>query len=152
MASFSFGPFSSVLSKDVPSVNGSQDKFEGGIKEEEEEETQNPLSAFSEQTGETALRQVQFLASKVAESTAVAEGESRKKNISKSDSKEISGIGGVVYNNVNFNKKMAGSTAPIRPSILDPDLQVSTSAKREDQVWAALANLELDSKSVHVVS
>lgn len=99
------------------------------------------LSDWSSKAGDSALRQVQFLASKVAESTAAADG---NKIITKDASKTVRGIGGVVYNNPEYNKNMDQNYEVT--SILNPNMEISTSAKREDQVWMALANLELDSK------
>lgn len=108
----------------------------------------SPLGEWSAKTGNTALRQVQFLASKVAESTAAAEDKGTK-FVGKNGPKSVRGIGGVVYNNPEFNRGvLSGDEASSSGnSILSPSLEISTSAKREEQVWTALANLELDSKS-----
>jgi hypothetical protein len=102
---------------------------------------QTPLSNWSGETGDSALRQVQYLASKVAESTAATEG--RKK--AKSDSKSVAGTGGRVYNNAKYN---GGASKAQSSRNLQPDApSVSSNLKQEDQVWTALANLELDSKT-----
>jgi len=122
-------------------------------------------SDWSSRAGDSALRQVQMLASKVAESTAASEEKSgiprssRRKRRSKSSattsSKMVGGIGGVVFNNPEYNRNMDENTAggaiykrmqTDNESILNPDLEVLAGGKREDQVWVALANLELDSK------
>lgn len=103
-------------------------------------------SAFSEwsaKTGDSALRQVQFLASKVAESTAAGEEE---KFVGKQGPKSVQGIGGVVYNNPEYNRGVVKYDNEGGTSILNPTLEISMNAKREEQVWTALANLELDSK------
>ena len=100
---------------------------------------QTSLNGWSGKRGESMLQQVQYMASKVAESTAAAD---KRKKISKSDSKSVAGTGGVVYNNIKYNRG-----APITPGeSLTPNLELSANSKREEQVWTALANLELDSK------
>lgn len=104
-----------------------------------------PVSDWSGKTGDTALRQVQFLASKVAESTAGAE-EKKSKFVGKRGPTSVRGIGGLVYNNPEFNRGVRNEETTAESSILSPNLEISTSAKREEQVWTALANLELDSK------
>ena len=103
----------------------------------------SPWSDWSAKTGDSALRQVQFLASKVAESTAAAEEE---KFVGKQGPKSVRGIGGVVYNNPEFNRGVLRNEEGDGTSILNPTLEISMNAKREEQVWTALANLELDSK------
>jgi hypothetical protein len=99
---------------------------------------------------------VQVLASKVAESTAAGEGakmiKTKDKMMTKSASKMVQGIGGAVYNNPEFNRNMDDTGEYSRnvddedDSIVTPNLEMRTGGKREDQVWVALANLELDSK------
>ena len=89
------------------------------------------LSEWSAKSGDTALRQVQFLASRFV---GIAEP------------KSVQGTGGMVYNNPEFNRGVL-QNGEERASILSPNLEISTNAKREEQVWTALANLELDSKS-----
>ena len=103
----------------------------------------SPLEDWSGKTGDSALRQVQFLASKVAESTAA--GEQTSRYIDKAGSKFVRGTGGVVYNNPEFNRGM-GSNDGESSSTLNPNMEIKLNSKREDQVWTALANLELDSK------
>lgn len=136
VSSFSF-PFSSALteakvekSEEVP-INGSRGSYE--ITEEPD-----VLSDWSEKLGENALLQVKYLASKVAESTA----ESEEYEATQKDSMKVAGTGGVLFNNANFNqsKQKTGS------DLLRPDFEISSNAKREDQVWKALANLEVDSE------
>jgi hypothetical protein len=114
------------------------------------------LSDWSSRAGDSALRQVQVLASKVAESTAAGEGakmiKTKDKMMTKSASKMVQGIGGAVYNNPEFNRNMDDTGEYSRnvddedDSIVTPNLEMRTGGKREDQVWVALANLELDSK------
>ena len=146
--SLSFKPFSTVLSNAEPTVNGSKDKFEptanGSRDTFETKENKPRLSAWTEFAGDNALRQVTFLASKVAESTAAAEvGGTQIYD----ECVNVAGTGGVVYNNANFNKGVQnlGRTS----NIPRPNTQVTSNSKREDQVWTALANLELDSKFYH---
>ena len=97
-----------------------------------------PLEDWSSRAGDSALQQVQYLASKVAEST----GDDK----TVAPSKSVAGTGGVVYNNVKYNK---GAAASKSSSELKPDMALSPNSKREEQVWTALANLELDSKYMH---
>lgn len=122
-------PFSSAEPPEVASWTNPKKKREYNI--------QTPLKNWSGGTGDSALRQVEYLASKVAESTVAAEG--RKKT--KPDSKSA----GRVYNNVKYN----GRASKVQSStILQPDAQeISQSSKQEEQVWTSLANLELDSKT-----
>jgi hypothetical protein len=133
VTSLSLSPFSSVLSSTELPVNGSRHKLQA--------ENEGPLlSSWSEKAGESALRQVTFLASKVAESTEKGGATTFKKD----DNVNVAGTGGVVYNNANFNKgaQKTGSTA----DLLRPNLEVTPKSMREEQVWTALASLELDSK------
>ena len=134
---------------------------------QEEDEEENIFSSLSERAGNAALDNVQMLASKVAESTGgsrtISSNSPRgylrqsKARISKSDSATPGGTGGLVYNNKQYNtvtkeeavgQSTAPSTAqkPKESSSIAADLQVSPSSNKEDQVWTALANLELDSK------
>jgi hypothetical protein len=106
--------------------------------------TQSSWNDWSAKTGDSALRQVQNLASKVAESTAA--GEKVGKVVSKRGRKSVRGTGGVVYNNPEFNRGVLGDDESGESSILNPSLEIKVDSKREEQVWAALANLELDSK------
>jgi hypothetical protein len=107
------------------------------------------LSDWSSRAGDSALRQVQFLASKVAAS----EGEKRiarnKKN-KKNASKAVRGIGGVVFNNPEYNRNMDDNELSSRlmydEATMNSNLELRTGDQGEDQVWVALANLELDSK------
>ncbi len=109
-----------------------------------------PLSDWSAKTGESALRQVQFLASKVAETTAAADDEKLvEKFVGKGGSKSVRGIGGVLYNNPEYNRSVMRNEEGESSSLLDPTLEISMNAKREEQVWTALANLELDSKCLY---
>lgn len=103
------------------------------------------FSDWSSRTGDSALRQVQFLASKVAESTAA--GEKAGKVVGKSGPKSVRGTGGVVYNNPEFNRGvLLDNEKSDGDFILNPNLEIRVNSKREEQVWTALANLELDSK------
>jgi hypothetical protein len=144
--SWSLNPFSSVLSRIKPEakiqVNGSRDQPMQQIAPRE-----TPPKDWIGQTGETALRQVQFLASKVAESTSAAEGRDSK-TINRDDCKEVSGTGGLVYNNAQWNTQLATGGPANTAAVLPPSLEISPNSKREEQVWAALANLELDSKFI----
>lgn len=101
------------------------------------------FSDWSSRTGDSALRQVQFLASKVAESTAA--GEKAGKVVGKSGPKSVRGTGGVVYNNPEFNRGvLLDNEKSDGDFILNPNLEIRVNSKREEQVWTALANLELD--------
>jgi hypothetical protein len=107
--------------------------------------SQSSWSEWSAKTGDSALRQVQFLASKVAESTAA--GEKKGKVVGKRGRRSVRGTGGVVYNNPEFNRGPLGDADESdESSILNPSLEIKVNSKREEQVWTALANLELDSK------
>ena len=132
---------------------------------QDEADEENVFSSLSERAGNAALDNVQMLASKVAESTGgsrtISSNSPRgylrqaKARISKSDSATPGGTGGLVYNNKQYstiNKEEGGqstaaSAAPTtkESSSVAADLQVSPSSNKEDQVWTALANLELDS-------
>jgi hypothetical protein len=123
--------------------------------------------------GATALQQVQFLASKVSESNNAMDeskyslrrrrqirmqsandknsntpfNQRRKKANNKKNSQTNAndpvGQGGGVFNNAEFNTvAQKADTSKLKRS----DLEVSSSDQREEQVWTALANLELDSK------
>jgi hypothetical protein len=106
-------------------------------------ENQNPYSEFSGLAGESALQQVQFLASKVAESTAAAEGGTKRKTVSKDDSRFVRGTGGTIFNGRRLGSGKAMNKNNKNDNTL---LQVSSDSTNSDQVWTALANLELDSK------
>jgi hypothetical protein len=137
--------FSSVLSgKDPSTVNVSLDTFESdqsaasnyyqGTTQQQTE--RKSLSDWSEEAGINALRQVQTLASKVAESTdgnVVSDGTT--------EYSAVAGEGGTVFSKIS--REARGNTGG---SILRPNLEVSPKSKRQEQVWSALANLELDSK------
>lgn len=104
---------------------------------------------WSAKTGDSALRQVQFLASKVAESTA--SGQKFGKMVGKRGPKSVRGTGRVVFNNPEFNRGIIvpdeeSPSMSDEASILNPSLEIKVNSKREEQVWTALANLELDSK------
>jgi hypothetical protein len=113
--------------------------------------TQTFLGEWPGKTGEAALRKVQFLASKVAESTSAAE--ESKRNHKNSWAR---GTGGNVFDNPQVNgeniekddvnagvaKDMVIKTNTKR----DKDMVIKPTSKREEQVWIALANLEIDSK------
>lgn len=66
-------------------------------------------------------------------------------SVGKAASKYVQGTGGVVYNNPEYNSGMSREQTA-DSSILRPNLEIESNAKREEQVWTALANLELDSK------
>jgi hypothetical protein len=103
------------------------------------------LSDWSLRAGDSALRQVQRLASKVAESTAAAEEEStmtRNTKLTKGADKMVQGIGGAVYNNPEFNRNMDENEG----TVMNTNIDEGSGTKRQDQVWVALANLELDSE------
>lgn len=89
------------------------------------------LSDWSEEAGNNALRSVQRLASKVAESTAAGDGDGL------GNVQHVAGTGGEV-----FSKE--SKRARDKSSILRPALEVTPRSKRQEQVWSALANLELD--------
>jgi hypothetical protein len=126
------------------------------------------LNLWSGEAGATALRQVQFLASTASEST-YAKDESqfslatRRKNrmqINKNDRNnnmvrtkarrkqrkrnngDPVGEGGGVFNKAEFNTLAKEANVS---NLKRSDLEVSSTDKREEQVWTALANLELDS-------
>jgi hypothetical protein len=109
-------------------------------------DNQNPYSEFSGLAGESALQQVQFLASKVAESTAAAERGQKKKTVSKDDSRFVRGTGGTIFNNKKYN---TGKRLGVK-AMNDDTLQVSSDSTKSDQVWTALANLELDSTYIYL--
>lgn len=127
------------------------------------------MSSWSMSAGDTALRQVQFLASKVAESTDTSveanEGESLlgglRSRVMNRKQKKPSSLG--VFNNAEYNdytekeqqeqqqtqsKSSAGSSSvpeqAARMNNRRSRPQVSSNSKRDEQVWAALSNLELD--------
>ena len=135
--SFPFNtPFSSAHSPVITSWKNPKKK-----RDYISQDVQTPLRSWSGATGDSALRQVEYLASKVAESTAAAEG--RKKT--KPDSKSVTGTGGRVYSKVKYN---GGASKAQSSVILQPDAQgISRNSKQEEQVWTSLANLELDSKT-----
>ncbi len=115
------------------------------------------ISAWSMTVGDTALRQVQFLASKVAESTETAVDQNDvgegmfgdlKSRLFKQATKRTRSAD--VFNNAEYNEytekeksqqktpsSSLQNTRKVRP-------QVSSNSKRDEQVWAALSNLELD--------
>lgn len=115
--------------------------------------TQTILGDWPGKTGEAALRKVQFLASKVAESTSAAEESKRN---SKFSSKEGRGTGGNVFGNPQLNGERLekdGINAEVAKDMViktdskrDKDMVIKPNSKREEQVWIALANLEIDSK------
>jgi hypothetical protein len=112
--------------------------------------------------GDTALRQVQFLASKVSESTETSveanQGESMLGGLKNrifggnpTTKRRRSNTG--VFDNAEYNEYT--TTASQQPSNSQNQSQnngrlsqkrqkVSSSSKRDEQVWAALSNLELD--------
>jgi hypothetical protein len=140
-------PFSSVLSQGKleaeTRVNGSGDPLP-----QQTTTREAPPKDWIGKTGDAALRQVQSLASKVAESTAVADGRASK-TVNRSDRKDGSGTGGLVYNNAQWNTQLAeGGGKAKTAALLQPSLEISSNAKREEQVWAALATLEVDSKFI----
>lgn len=115
------------------------------------------MSAWSMTAGDTALRQVQFLASKVAQSTETSVdqndvgegmfGDMRTRLFKKTAKRTRSAD---VFNNAEYNEYTSKqqsqqsttnsslqNTRKVRP-------QVSSNSKRDEQVWAALSNLELD--------
>lgn len=94
------------------------------------------LTKWSEQAGETALRQVQAMASKVAEDAEIKDVDVWDQ-VDKNIPKNTAGTGGDV-----FSKRT--KQARDRSSLLHPNLQLSSRNKREEQVWSALRNLELD--------
>eukprot|EP00980_Cylindrotheca_fusiformis_P031115 scaffold25830_cov162-Cylindrotheca_fusiformis.AAC.16 len=88
------------------------------------------LSEWSEEAGLNALRSVQSLASKVAESTGAQESNLRMPQ-------SVAGTGGKVFS--QESKEVRDKS-----SIMRPALEVTPRSKRQEQVWSALANLELD--------
>ena len=130
--SLSLRPFSTILSSAANKQQNSANQV--GT-------TTTVENSWAERTGESALFGVQYLASKVAESNA-AYGDD--KPVTKAGSLYVSGSGGNVYNNVNFNMQKAGSTRS--GTISRPNLKISSKLNQQDQVWTALANLELDSE------
>jgi hypothetical protein len=135
-----FSSQNSVLTSKEPVVNGSSDKFEeqktvmskpGDVGKSNSHKRIKSLSDWSEAAGNSALRRVQSLASKVAESTASADEE----NIE--IPQHVAGTGGEVFS--KESKRVRDKS-----SILRPALEVTPRSKRQEQVWSALANLELD--------
>lgn len=135
-----FSSQSSVLTSNEPVVNGSSDKFDqdnsamskpGSVFQSHSNIRIKTLSEWSEAAGNNALRQVQSLASKVAESTAAGDEE----DVEMPD--HVAGTGGGVFNNES-------KRARDKSSILRPTSEVTRRSKRQEQVWSALANLELD--------
>lgn len=119
-------------------MNGSSDKFDqdksamskpGSVGQGHSNVRIKTLSDWSEAAGNSALRQVQLLASKVAESTAAGDDVELPHH--------VAGTGGEV-----FSKE--SKRARDKSSILRPTLEVTPRSKRQEQVWSALANLELD--------
>lgn len=132
----------------------------------QENDEQSHLTSLSELAGTSALDNVRMLASNLAESTGGSRTTSDKSaggylrrakaKISKSDSKSPRGTGGLVYNNEQYNTntkdemEQAVTKSPTKLSStaeteIVADLEVSPSSNKEEQVWTALANLELDS-------
>ena len=123
------------------------------------EKNKSELSSWSQTAGDTALRQVQFLASKVSESTETS--------VEKNDGESM--LGGLrarvfgtvfgntrrknkgVFDNAEYNEYLEKGTSQ-RLMLPDSSSQrgsnrrptVSSNSKRDEQVWAALSNLELD--------
>ena len=128
------------------------------------EKNKSELSSWSQTAGDTALRQVQFLASKVSESTETS--------VEKNDGESM--LGGLrarvfgtvfgntrrknkgVFDNAEYNEYLDKGQRQLQTSqrLMLPDSSsqrgsnrrptVSSNSKRDEQVWAALSNLELD--------
>ena len=132
----------STLLSSKETVNGSKDTFEQsqptqnveGVQEDQDvisSKNQRTMSDWAEETGNSALRQVQALAAKVAESTDGNYEEMNKSNA-------VAGTGGVVFQKGAEEAKVPGSL------LLSPNLEVAVRSRQEEQVWSALANLEVD--------
>lgn len=111
--------------------------------------TGKTMSQFSFDAGESALRQVQWLGSRVAEKEDQYEQERsiRQKQIF-SDTAKVDGIGGSVINSqkrqiLDYQKYVAEQR-----SEMPNKLKQNMSPAKERQVWEALANLEQDSKCI----
>ena len=123
-----------------------------GINDISQAGTVSELSDWSMTAGDTALRQVQFLASKVAESTETAVETTRGETMLESVKTRLrvgskrSSTG--VFNNAEYNdyteKQPTSQQQQSMPNSRRSRPQVSSNSKRDEQVWAALSNLELD--------
>jgi hypothetical protein len=212
--SLSLRPLSVVFSTTLEKINGSTyrdtketekiDVVDGNIDidndvyrivnagiESNDKKEKNIIEMWPGFAGETALRQVQAIASKVSESTDAAD-ESKYSldtrlrrtgvttvpfNARSSDNDNGAGVSrsssngpvrrfkrriqragkkqnGGVFNNAEYNMMARKDSDNSNSySVVDDDKssvsrpkEVSSSSKREEQVWTALANLELDSK------
>ncbi len=141
------GDFSASAVIDPPEkINGEEtdDKSKARIASE--------LSDWSMTAGDTALRQVQFLASKVAESTETAVETTRGETMLESVKTRLrvgtkrSSTG--VFNNAEYNEYTEKQSTSQQQQAMSNSRrsrpQVSSNSKRDEQVWAALSNLELD--------
>jgi hypothetical protein len=95
-----------------------------------------PLVSWTQAMGESALKHVQNLASRVAESNAAGMSDMngpiiRTTTLEKDTTNNVKGIGGPVMT----TEVTKTTPTPLQPPTL-----------REQQVWTALANLERDSK------
>lgn len=141
------------------------------VSPQELQEEMSLINYWPGEAGATALRQVQFLASKASESAdAMAESQyslatrrrnrmqstnnsgsrstdnfrapPRQQNRRRRKSIDPKGEGGGVFNNAEYNT--VAKEAKVN-KLKRSDLEVSSTDRREEQVWTALANLELDS-------
>ena len=141
---------------------------------DDDDQEGNIIGMWPSAAGATALRQVQFLASKVSESTDAMDESKfslamRRQNRMQSpnpgrktnsmtkrrqrkareeanrerNSVDPVGEGGGVFNSEKYNEVAKKAD---KSKLKRSDLEVSSSDRREEQVWTALANLELDSK------
>ncbi|VEU35918.1 unnamed protein product [Pseudo-nitzschia multistriata] len=122
----------------------------------DQDRSPNELSAWSGTAGDTALRQVQFLAARVSESTETSvekhDGDSMLSSLAarvveripgSPSSKRRSNKG--VFDNSQYNQYKKGNEAPVNtPQRKNTRSKVSSNSKRNEQVWAALSNLEQD--------
>jgi hypothetical protein len=104
-----------------------------------------PLRDWSGKTGDKALSQVQFLASKVAGSTPTGGSRNTRKK-KKASTNSVAGTGGDAFAGYksNIGAPVKSSRAP-DPSAISQS-KMSLSSNQEEQVWNSLANLEFDSE------
>eukprot|EP00532_Pseudo-nitzschia_australis_P015235 CAMPEP_0168273078 /NCGR_PEP_ID=MMETSP0141_2-20121125/16555_1 /TAXON_ID=44445 /ORGANISM="Pseudo-nitzschia australis, Strain 10249 10 AB" /LENGTH=647 /DNA_ID=CAMNT_0008214539 /DNA_START=390 /DNA_END=2333 /DNA_ORIENTATION=+ len=167
--SFNSGPvFSSKAMNNINNINN--DNINNNNKQATTTAAGNELPSWPATAGDAALRQVQFLAATVSESTETSvetnTGDSmlgtlksrflgrtrdRIKPVPGNDSDGSAGINGSnTISNTNSDalgrKLLASSPPSTNNGVFDNQNNrvISSSSKRNDQVWAALSNLEQD--------
>lgn len=167
--------FTSPLSSETFTCQSAEATTTLIVSPQELEEEASLIDFWPGEAGATALRQVQFLASSASESTdAMNESKyslatRRRKRMQventaasrsvtdyfqakpsqrqerrrrQRNSEDPFGEGGGVFNSADFNSLAKDAKVS---KLKRSDLQVSFTDEREEQVWTALANLELDS-------